>query len=303
MTMLSVPVPLSVRGRLVRYGALAAAAVLMAIALAALAILARTDTTRVTFLDVGQGDAILVTRGAHQVLIDGGADGRLLLERLAAQMPFWDRTIDVVVATHPDTDHIGAQIDVFGTYRVPVVVATASFGTSPAATVWHGALEASRARVLMADAGVVVRMAQGDEGAGVLRVLYPRTAADVAAAGDDTNAASVVLRLDTAGGSFLLTGDLPEERENLVATDPVTVLKVGHHGSKYSTGTALLARIRPRDAVVSVGASNRYGHPAPETLDRLAAAGATILRTDQDGTVTYVCRQFPTASCERTAVR
>ncbi len=258
----------------------------------------RTDVTRVIFLDVGQGDGILITRGSYQVLIDGGAHQRLLLEKLGRYMPFWDRTVDVMIATHPDADHIAAQIGVFDTYTVGVVIATNAFKQSRIATAWHSALERSRARVIMANESVTVHMKNDDEAAGVLRVLFPRVATHVEAI-RDINDTSIVTHLRVGETTFLMMGDLSQKQEANIAVAPVSVLKAGHHGSKTSSGEEFVARVRPRDVIISVGAGNRYGHPAQEVIERFLSHGATILRTDERGDIVYVCPFAQHASCTR----
>ncbi len=252
----------------------------------------RPDVTRVVFLDVGQGDGILITRGARQILIDGGANQKVLLEQLSRYMPFWDRTIDVMLATHPDSDHIGAQIGVFGAYDVPMVIATNAFKRSRAATAWHSALARERSEVVIANAATVVRLARGDDEAGILRVVFPRNEEIDVESKDDANDTSIVARLDIGGTSFLLTGDLPSSLEEQIAQNDADadILKVGHHGSRFSTAGFFLDRVTPKQAIISVGRDNSYGHPTEEVLRKLESRNIEILRTDKSGTIVYICR-------------
>jgi beta-lactamase superfamily II metal-dependent hydrolase len=120
-----------------------------------------------------------------------------------------------------------------------------------------------------------------------LDILWPRTSTPLDPR--DTNRASIVGRLSIAEHTFLLTGDLPATEEWDLHPGSIDVLKVGHHGSKSSTSEVLLTEIHPREAIISVGAGNRYGHPAPDILNRLNQHGISILRTDQNGTITYRC--------------
>ncbi len=258
--------------------------------------LGRDNQTHVIFLDVGQGDGILITRGSWQVLIDGGASGRVLLEKLGRYMPFWDRRIDVVIATHPDADHIAAQIDVFARYDVGAVITTLAFKKSRIATAWHSALIRSRAPTFLANEKIAIHMKEGDDRSGVLRVLFPRTATNVRAI-KDVNDTSIVTYLTVGQTTFLMMGDLSQKQEANIATVPVSVLKAGHHGSKTSSGESFIARMKPQEAIISVGAKNRYGHPAQEVLARLRRHGAYIRRTDKSGDIIYDCHFTKEDSC------
>ncbi len=251
--------------------------------------LGRNDQTRVIFLDVGQGDGILITRGSWQVLIDGGASSRVLLEKLGRYMPFWDRRIDVMIATHPDADHIAAQIGAFAHYDIGTVIATTAFKKSRIATAWHSALERSRTQVILANEKVFLQMKKDDPRAGVLRVLFPRVATNIGAM-KDINDTSIVTYLTVGQTTFLMMGDLSQKQEGNIPTVPVSILKAGHHGSKTSSGAKFIARMKPQEAVISVRANNRYGHPAQEVLARLRENGARIRRTDESGDIVYNCR-------------
>lgn len=242
----------------------------------------------VTFLDVGQGDATLIMYGTHQVLIDGGADQTRLLEAVGRVMPFWDRTIDTVIATHPDADHIDGLIGIMTRYRV--------------GQLWHSAVTRDDSSVFTA------LMRARDSAPGVtdvipyagttlflndftqLRVITPATVPTCDPQTCDTNATGIGALLTIGETRVYLGGDLPATVEDtLVIPAPVTILKASHHGAKTSTSDAFLTLTAPRDVVISVGASNRYGHPHSDTLERIAAHGARILRTDRDGTITYRC--------------
>jgi competence protein ComEC len=235
----------------------------------------------VWFLDVGQGDAILIqTPDGRQILVDGGPSPSALLDQLGEVMPFWDRTLDLVVLTHGDADHLSGLIPIFDRYKVATVVDTVGPGDKGAES-WLAALSAAHIARQPA-----VRGARIDAGATVLTVLSPRDGNSGLASNND----SLVLRLDYGASSALLTGDAETEAEQemLEAGLPLRadVLKVGHHGSNASTSANFLAAVQPRLAVISVGADNRFGHPAPELLKRLS--GTEILRTDQCGRIELV---------------
>jgi competence protein ComEC len=249
------------------------------------------DEVKVVFLDVGQGDAVLVMQGRSQVLIDGGRSGKILLERLGEYMPFGDRTIEAVVATHPDDDHIGGFVDMLEAYRVGALLKTNARGKNRAWEIIEGKLAEKHIRTVETFRDLDIRLPGAS-----FETLFP-----FGPYGDaevkDTNATSIVMRLSVGKSVFLLTGDLPSEEEKRLDPGKVTVLKAGHHGSKYSTSDAFLEKIMPEEAVLSVGTGNSYGHPAQETLERLKHRGARILRTDMDGSIAYTCRR-EAGTCE-----
>lgn len=240
--------------------------------------------TKVVFLSVGQGDAILITQGQSQVLIDGGREGRQLLSHLGRHLPFYDRTLEAVVVTHPDADHIGGLPALLHQYRVETWLSTGARSDTATVELLERELERSfRGSTVPAIAGTGMEF----PGGGKLFVVFPVTPLPPEAS--DTNTGSVVARFEFGQSSFLLTGDLPEEELYYPEAKPATVLKVAHHGSRYSTSEAWLDLVRPREAIVSVG-ENSYGHPAPEVLQRLAQRDIAILRTDERGDIVYRCR-------------
>lgn len=243
----------------------------------------------VYFLDVGQGDAIFVrTPSGRQVLIDGGPRPSLLLSRLGRRMPFWDRSLDLVVLTHPDVDHVTGLVEVLERYDVDVVVFREMGCRSPICERWDQLLERGEMAVYQAEAGLDITLDHGV----LLEVLYPGV--DLLAR-DAFNDNSIVVRLSFGEASFLLTGDIGvQSEERLLAGEKSldsTVLKVAHHGACAASTTRFLAAVRPEVAVISVGEENDFGHPCDEVLERLAAVvassprGSAIYRTDQHGTV------------------
>jgi competence protein ComEC len=236
----------------------------------------------VWFLDVGQGDGIFIqTPSGRQVLIDGGAGGQMLLGELGSVMPFWDRTLDLLVLTHPDADHMAAQVEAASRYGVDAAWETPSAETDPSSSTWRKAVEAAGADVQIQHAG-----GWADLGDGVaLWVLGPP--ADSYKGEDVGNENSLVTKLVYGNFSVLLTGDAGTGVEQALVAQGAplasTVLKVAHHGSDSSTSDAFVQAVNPQVAVIQVGADNRYGHPNSQTLDRLA--GRTILRSDRDGRI------------------
>ncbi len=240
------------------------------------------DITRVVFLSVGQGDAILISQGMNQVVIDGGRDGRLLLSRLGRHVPFYDRTIETLIPTHPDADHIGGLSALLERYRVETVFDTGARTDTKSAFLFYRDLEREGTRTVPALRGTSLTLPRD----GKLSVLYPY--APLLADVSETNEGSIVARFEFGETSFLFTGDLPDEEHFISDLAPVDVLKVAHHGSQFSTSDAFLDLVRPSEAVISVG-ENRYGHPHASVLERLAAHRVAISRTDTEGDIVYAC--------------
>jgi competence protein ComEC len=257
-----------------------------AIILAGLAIAGLPDgCLHVAFLDVGQGDAIFVTTSrGQQILIDGGPGPSAVLAGMGSAMPFWDRSLDAVVNTHPDDDHLAGLLAVLERYQVGQVIVTDVGASTPLYAAWQKALAGEGATVTQARAGMRLALGDGVE----VEVLHP----GAVPAGDTANDHSVVLRLTDGRVSFLLTGDIEAgvEQELVASGRPLaaTVLKVAHHGSITSSTPAWLAAVKPQVAVISVGTDNRFGHPSPEVLQRYAMLGIPVLRTDQVGGVEFV---------------
>lgn len=269
------------------YAALICLAVLASI-MAGIISHAENQSIKVVFLDVGQGDSILIEQGEKQILIDGGPSGKKLLEKLGEFMPFWDRKIDVVIATHPDSDHIAGLVDVLKNYEVGGIIETDAKSGTEADKVLQGLIDEKKIEKQIAEKGLSVKLSDQTK----LEVIAPEDGEDVKDE-KDTNSGSVVTRLAYGTNKFLFMGDFPLEKEaGLIVNNPdlsAQVLKVAHHGSKYATGNDFLKAVKPEKAIISVGKGNRYGHPATETLDRLRADKVDILRTDERGDVVFEC--------------
>ncbi len=274
-------------GRAARRAAVGALVIAMAVAGSVVA--ARpTAIARVTVLDVGQGDGILVegSRGGR-LLVDGGPDPDRLLVELDKRVPPWDRRIDAVILTHPHEDHVAGLALLLERYRVGRVFEPGMRGPGPGYAAWSRQLAGpgAPARLGLASGD---RLAVDEIG---LRVLWPIRGAVPTVppdGGTGINNVSVVLLGQVGARRFLLMGDVEQAIDPEILTEglpQVDLLKVAHHGSKTATTQPFVDTVRPKVAVASAGAGNPYGHPAPATLDRLAAAGARVLRTDRDGTV------------------
>jgi len=236
----------------------------------------------VAFLDVGQGDAILIdTPNDQQILIDGGPNKQVLAE-LSKIMPFYDRSIDVVIATHPDQDHISGLPEVLKRYNVDLVIEPGVESDTAVFKAFEKLIEEKNIKKVLARRGM--KLVLGDNA--YMLILFP--VGNVA--GWDTNDASIIAKLVYGKTSYLFTGDSPQKIEKyLVSVEKenldVDVLKAGHHGSKTSSSESFIGYASPEYAIISAGKNNRYGHPRKEVLDILGKFGAKILRTDESGTI------------------
>jgi competence protein ComEC len=242
-----------------------------------------SETFDVHMLDVGQGDSLLAqTPAGETLLVDGGPDGRVLLRELAAVLPTGNRRIDLVVATHPQLDHIGGLFALFDRYEVGILFVPPTNDETELGGRLRALAENSGTRVVVGEAGMLIQL--GEEV--LIDVLSPLDGLSDSASGNPNNT-SVVLRIRHDAVSFLLTADLEAEAELLLARQPwelhSTVLKVGHHGSATSTTDLLLRRADPALALISVGAGNSFGHPNEGVLERLSEI--ETLRTDRDGRI------------------
>ena len=234
-------------------------------------------TLEVHFIDVGQGDAILILApDGKTALIDGGESGSGALAYLKAH---GIKKVDLMVATHPHTDHIGGLVDVLEALPVDQVVTNGQPHTTRTFERFLDAIATERATYTEVTRGDSLRL-----GNLTFEVLHPTQPS-----GEDLNAQSIVLRLVYGQIGFLFTGDASREGEAsmLAAQETVQaqILKVGHHGSRSASSLAFLAASHPEVAIYSAGAGNSYGHPHPETLAALAEVGATTYSTDVNGTV------------------
>ena len=270
-----------------RPGIVLSAVVLLAAAsvmLLATALAVRSPRLTVTYFDVGQGDAALITTpSGRQVLIDGGPD-RSVVRELSRAMPWWDRSLDVVIATHPDADHVSGLIDVLQRYDVSYILEPG---------VMHDTPQAESLVTLVADEGaehVLARRGQYiDFGDGVrLEILFPDRGVERL----ETNTASIIARVRYGDTSFLFTGDSPESVERYIASLhgrdlESDVLKAGHHGSRTSSSLLFVGFVSPDYAVISRGCDNSYGHPHAEVLRIFSRLEATILDTCEEGNVSF----------------
>jgi competence protein ComEC len=232
-------------------------------------------TLRVTALDIGQGDATLLQAGGHAILVDAGPAGDGVAGKLRTAGV---RRLDALVLTHPQADHDGGAPAVLGALPVAVLLDGRGGDRSPTSTAVDAPARRHATRVTAAQSGQVLRA-----GPLALRVLWPPAGA--AAPGTDPNDRAIVAVASAFGASALLTADAESPVLAPLDLPPVDVLKVSHHGSDDPGLPALLARLRPRVALLEVGAHNTYGHPTPSTLQALGQTVPIVRRTDRDGAV------------------
>lgn len=246
----------------------------------------------VTFFNIGQGDSALIRfDNGQKMLVDCGPDKKIL-SKLGSALPFYDRTIDYLVVTHPDTDHYGGCADVLDRYNVgEIIVNSSRKEDDPYWQLWNKKMLAEGAKIkIMADPE------EWEIGGSTLHFLAPDSSLKLAAKDTEGNNASIVFRLENAGESFLFTGDMEMPLEDALVQKYCSttlhdcpalradILKVGHHGSDSSSGEEFLSEVDPEEAIVSVG-KNTFGHPSFRVLKKLQRAGAQILRADELGDI------------------
>lgn len=237
---------------------------------------------RVTFFDVGQGDAAALRSGARTMLVDGGRDERLL--PLLADRGI--RRIDAVVLTHAHPDHCGALPSLVEQFDVGRVWITPRRFTGECARRLLAACSRSHTPIHFVRDGTTMQLGAFSITAQLADTTFRRA---------PENNASIVLRAEAEGRRFLLTGDIEKEAELVLGDRDLRalradVLKVAHHGSRGSTSESILDAIAPRIAVISCGRRNLFGHPHPAILERLSERNVRTWRTDRDGTVSVIVR-------------
>ncbi len=245
--------------------------------------LSRSKFLEVNFFDVGQGDAIFIeTSDSRQILIDGGP-GSAVLEKLGKAMPFWDRTIDLVILSHPEADHLSGLLEVLKRYKVENILWTGIVRDTAEYEEWQRLIKEEGAKIVIAGPGQKIRAANA-----VINIIYPFDNIE-GKSFQNSNDTSVVAKLVFGDNSFLFTGDVYQSAEKKIlergSDIDSDVLKIGHHSSKTSNSEEFIAKVSPEIAVISVGKDNSYGHPHNEVLETLAKYGINVLRTDLDGDI------------------
>ncbi len=240
------------------------------------------ERLEVVFFDVGQGDSIFIeTSQNHQILIDGGP-GIGLTEKLEKEMAFWDKTVDLVILTHPEKDHIKGLIEVLKRYKVDNILWTGIVRRTDQYREWERILKEQEFNVVIAKAGQKIEA--GDVYIDILHPFKNLEGKEI----KNSNDTSIIARMVFGTNSFLFTGDITSEIETELINKGVVlnsnILKVSHHGSKYSSDKTFLGEVAPEAAVIQTG-KNPYGHPAEEVLQKLKKFGIYVLRTDKLGNI------------------
>ena len=243
----------------------------------------------VSILDVGQGDAILITSPSGQhILIDGGPSPERVCLELGKALPYWEKTIDLVVLTHPHDDHVTGLVEVLRRYEVKQVLYPDLDHEAVVYDEWLDVIDEKNIPCIWAQVGQHIDLGGG----ATLEVLNPPVQLLEGTESDIDNN-GVITRLEMGEVSFLLTADHFEDCERYLLEQGMelesTVLKVGHHGSNTSTCLEFLAAVDPEVAVISVGADNPYGHPSEEVMTRLSErlGEDMVYLTSESGTITF----------------
>lgn len=240
-----------------------------------------------TMLDVGQGDALFIESPTGiQILVDGGPPNKILGKLQQVMSPF-DRSIDAIIITNPDQDHIGGLMDVLKVYKVGAVFESGTFGDSKIYQTLEKEISNKKIPNILAKKGMKLDLGGG----AVIDILFP----DRDVSPWPTNDGSVVLRLSYKNTNFMLTGDAPIKTEKIILENDLPqnlksdFLKLGHHGSRTSTSKDFLEAVSPKYGLISNGKNNKYGHPHQEVLNLLDKFSVKILKTDEVGTITIKC--------------
>ena len=234
----------------------------------------------VHFFDVRQGDSIFIeTPNSRQILIDGGPD-KTVLKRLNQTMPFYDQTIDLIILTHPDTDHLTGLIEVLEYYQIGHILTSGFQKDTAAYQEWQRLIKEKEIPLTIAQAGQNIVLQDGI----VLEILWPDQSL-ISSYSKPVNNVSVVGRLVYGDIEILLTGDIENKVENVLVKQEIQsdILKLAHHGSKTSSIQSFINKVNPAIAVISVGEDNRYNHPNETVLERLK--NSIIYRTDKNGDI------------------
>lgn len=240
----------------------------------------------VTFFDIGQGDAALIKTPAQQIiLIDGGPD-RTILDKLGQHLPWTERSIDLIILSHPHADHVAGLNHVLQRYQVKHVLLTGALHSTPEYLKFLSLLKEKNISTTIAAAGKTFNL----DGGVSIKILWPLTSLNQSRP-DDLNDSSIVNRVDFGEVSLLFTGDTPvaNEKELIDGNYELNadILKVAHQGSKTSSSEEFIKAVSPQIAIISVG-KNSYGHPHEEIMMRLKSLVQEVWRTDQEGDITYL---------------
>lgn len=234
------------------------------------------STLEIYFFDVGQADSILIKENDYEVLIDGGneADGDNLVKYLKEELNIID--LDIVIGTHPHEDHIGGLPDIINSFKVEKIYLPNATTTTKIFESLLDSIEDNDYKITVPKINEEIKLNNMN-----FKVIYTGTDES------DLNNTSIVLKLVFGETSYLFTGDATESTEEKIINCDISadVLKVGHHGSNYSTTIDFLDKVNPKYAIIEVGKNNKYNHPTEKTLNKLNDRNIKIYRTDLDGTI------------------
>lgn len=242
-------------------------------------VVSNSDTLKVYITDVGQADSILIRDGNYNMLIDAGnnSDGEKLVKYYKE---LGITSFKYVFASHPHEDHIGGMDDIINNFDIENFYMPDKLSTTKTFEDMLDALERKNLKYIVPKVNDKLSLNNSN-----INVIY------VGSDESDINDSSIVLKLNYFSNSFLFTGDLGSNKEkeilNSGANIKADVLKVGHHGSSYSTASLFLDKVNPSFAAISVGKNNIYKHPASSTLEKLNKRGIKVYRTDLDGTILF----------------
>ncbi len=237
----------------------------------------------IAFYDIGQGDAIHIrTKNGFDMLIDAGPGAQTLSQKLASDMPWFDNTIEVLMPTHFDADHIGGFAQVLDSYKVSEVILNDQVPETETAKKLLQKIQDKHIPTKHVTEGEILQLSNG-----IVATFY-NTQVDAKAPSNDH---SLVVRLTSPKNSFLLTGDLEQPGEQKLLDErafvQANILKAGHHGSKSSTSDPFLDAVDPHEAVLSFGEGNRYGHPHQEIVEKFLKRNIILRKTAEEGDVVY----------------
>ena len=246
-----------------------------------------SDKLRINFFDVGQGDSTFIqTPYKQDILIDGGPDN-IITEKLGSVMPFYDKTIDLIIISHPHSDHITGIIQVLNKYNVKEIYYNGIFYPSKTYIELLRKIKEKDIKLTLIKEQREIKLGKNL----ILKILFPNK--DLRGKEiPNLNNTSIITKLLYKDDSALLVGDAELEEEQILLKNDLNlkadILKVGHQGAINASSKEFLEKVKPKIAVIPVGADNKFGHPSRRVIKRLEKFGAQVYRTDYNGTVNII---------------